>query len=173
VSTWKKSTWKKVDGERRRRVDAEEPPPAEIAAAGRRRRYPGPLQDPADRRGGDPMTELSQLALQALVSPRGIVPGQLLDQRGDLLRHQPHDQRGDLFGQRRAAMPAQDRTRRDQPVILHPTGSSRINPARTARSAQSSRRWVPAPQERDLVPQHQQFSALSRARAGEQHQPGR
>jgi hypothetical protein len=59
-----------VDRERCGRLDAQELPPARVAAAGRRWRYPGLLQDPADRRGGDPVTELSQLTLDALIAIR-------------------------------------------------------------------------------------------------------
>ncbi len=67
-------------------LDAQELPPAAVAAAGRRRRYPGPLQDPADRRGGDPVTELAQLTLQALVSPRIARSAQSSRGRGFLRR---------------------------------------------------------------------------------------
>ena len=115
MSTWKKSTASAVG-----RLGAQELPPAQVAAALRRRRDPGPLEDPADGRGGDPVAELAQLALDALVAPRGVVPGE------------PFDQRGDLVGQRRAAgavrvgplpgdqasVPAQNRRRGHQPVVL-------------------------------------------------------
>jgi hypothetical protein len=48
-----------VDRQRGGCLDAQELPPAEVAAAGRRRGYPGSAEDPADRRGGDPVTELA------------------------------------------------------------------------------------------------------------------
>src|SRR6266566_1592258 len=73
-----------VDRERRGCLDAQELPPAGVAAAGGCWGYPGPLQDPSDRRGGDPVTELAQLTLDALVPLRRVVPGQPHDQRGDL-----------------------------------------------------------------------------------------
>jgi len=74
-----------VGRQRRRRLSAQELQPARIVAAGRGRWYASPFQDPADRRGGDPVTEPTQLALDALVASGGVVFGQPLDERGDLL----------------------------------------------------------------------------------------
>src|SRR6266566_3153026 len=41
------------------------------------------LENPPDGGRADPMTELEKLALDALVSPGGVLGGEPLDQRGD------------------------------------------------------------------------------------------
>ncbi len=113
---WKKSTASAVDAWTRRNC-RQLVSPRRAGAGGIRARF----GDPADRRGSDPVTQRAQLALDALVPPRGVVPGQPLDQRGDLPRHRRpagavrvgppiRDQ---------TAVPTQDRTRADQPVVLH------------------------------------------------------
>ena len=69
-------------------------------------------------------------------------------------------------------MPAQDRARGDQPVILYRGGQQPDQPGQDRPIGPvQPRPGIAPPQERDLVPQHQQFSVLRRARAGEQHQP--
>src|SRR5687767_2155975 len=47
------------------------------------RRYSAPLEDPADRRCADPVAELEQFALDALVAPGRVLSGQPCDQGGD------------------------------------------------------------------------------------------
>jgi hypothetical protein len=130
-----------VDSEGGGRLNVQELPPTRVAAAGRRRGYPGPFEDPADRRGGDPVTELAQLTLEALVAPRGVVSGQ------------PFDEQDDFFGQRwaagavrvgplprdEAAMPAQDRSRGDKPVVVQCLRQPSDQRGQDRPSAQSSR----------------------------------
>ena len=51
----------------------------------RRGAGPRPAQDPPDGSGADPVPEPGQLALDAAMSPRGVLPGQLDHQLADLL----------------------------------------------------------------------------------------
>jgi pyruvate/2-oxoglutarate dehydrogenase complex dihydrolipoamide dehydrogenase (E3) component len=62
-------TVEEVDRERRRCLGAQVLPPAQVATAPWRRRCPGFLEDSPDGRGGDPVAELVQLALDPLAPP--------------------------------------------------------------------------------------------------------
>ena len=104
------------------------------------------------------VAEFEQLALNPLVSPLGILPGQLGDQTDDrvvdwwasgpvrigpLPRYQP-------------AMPAQNRARRDQPTV--PDGPRQVPTQRGEQRAICPiqlRLRVRSTQDRDLVPRHQ------------------
>ena len=86
------------------------------------------------------MTELEKLALDALIPPGGVLGGEPLDQRADLgtERRSARPVRiGPLPGDE-AAVPPQNGAGCDRCIRSRP-GRSRINAARTARSAQSSR----------------------------------
>jgi hypothetical protein len=71
-----------VDGQQGRGLRADEPPPSRISGSVRCRRYAPLLDDPADRGRPDAVAELEQFALDALVTPGLILPGQPCDQGG-------------------------------------------------------------------------------------------
>jgi len=86
------------------------------------------------------MAEPGQLAVHPAVSPPGIVRRQPQDQFADLRggRRASRAVRVGPFAGEQAAVPVQQRPRRDSRPLRSPAGSSRANAARTARSAQSS-----------------------------------
>ena len=164
-------------------VDVEEVDRQQAAGLGAQEGAPGVVaawmagscgaRDLADGRGGDAMSEATQLALDANHAP------------GPVLRRQARDQRGDLVADRRRrrlrratrgdqpAVPAQQRSRRDNPV-----GAQRLrkHPGkrgqdRTIRPGQARPRIVPS-QHSDLVPQCEYLRVLRRRRPGEQGKPG-
>jgi hypothetical protein len=65
-------------------LGAQELPPREVRLSLGRWRDRQGLEDPADRRGADPVAELEQFTLDPLVPPAGILPREALDQRGGL-----------------------------------------------------------------------------------------
>jgi hypothetical protein len=112
-----------------------------VGVPGRCRWYPQPLQNAADRRRPHAVAELAQFALNSLVSPAEVLPGQALDQH----HHSVIDAWttnasgiGPLFGHQ-ATMPAQDRAQRDQSRNSQHRGQSSDERGNTARSAQSIR----------------------------------
>jgi hypothetical protein len=107
-----------IGGQHRRGLGVQELPPCRVGVPCRHRRDMQGLEDPTDRGGADPVAELEQLALDALVSPRAVVGGELLDERGDLgadRRSSRVVRIGPLLCDQ-AAMPPQDGAGRDQPV---------------------------------------------------------
>jgi hypothetical protein len=72
-----------VAGQHGRGLGVQESPPRAVVAAHWCGRNPQPLKYPADRRRLNTMTEAEEFALDALVTPPGVVAGHLLDQRGD------------------------------------------------------------------------------------------
>jgi hypothetical protein len=71
-----------------------------------------------------------------------------------------------------ATMPAQDRRRRHQTMLLdrlgqHTTQRGQDRPVGPVQA----RSWIPAAQHRDLMTQHEQFGVLARTRPRQQHQP--
>jgi hypothetical protein len=82
---------------------------------GRCRWYLQPLENAADRRGPYAVAEFEQFALNSLISPAGILPGQALDQHNNSIidgRTTDAVGVGPLVGHQ-TTMPAQDRARRD------------------------------------------------------------
>jgi hypothetical protein len=67
VSTWKKSTARAAEVWARRNC-RQLVSRRRVGAGG----YPGAFEDPADRRGGDPVAEFAQLSPEALVSHDGL-----------------------------------------------------------------------------------------------------
>ncbi len=99
-----------------RRLGAEELSPGRVGVPDRRWRDPQPLQDAADRRCPNAMTELEQLALNSLISPAGVLPGHALDQHGQGVLDRWTAEAvgiGPFLGDE-VTMPAQDCARRDQ-----------------------------------------------------------
>jgi hypothetical protein len=68
-----------VARQHRRCLGAQELRPGGVYFADRRGRYPLPLEHAPDRGGTDMVAEFEQLALDPLVSPVGILSGQLGD----------------------------------------------------------------------------------------------
>ncbi len=113
-----------IGGQHGRGLGMQELPPGRVGVPFRRRRDVQGFEDPADRGCADPVAELEQLALDALVSPRAVLGGELLDERGDLgagRRSSRVVRVGPLLSDQ-AAMPPQDGAGRDQPVRPEPSG---------------------------------------------------
>jgi hypothetical protein len=153
---------------------AQEPPPCRIGRAQRRRRYPPELEDPTDRGCADPMPELEQLALDALISPAQVLAGHSFDQCGDSQvegRAAGSVRVGPLLDHQ-AAMPPQDCGRGDQTVSAQARGEASDQRGEHG-SVSPIQAWlaVGSAQYRDLVAQHEQLDVLGRGCASEQHQP--
>jgi hypothetical protein len=110
-----------------------------------------------------PVAELEQLALDALVSPRAVLGGEPLDERGDLgadRRSSRVVRVGPLLSDQ-AAVPPQDGTGPDQPVRPEPSGQlpDQRGQHRPVGPVQPGARIAPA-QHGDLMPQYQQLDIL-------------
>ena len=97
-------------------LGAQEGAPGVVAARGWR--DPAGTQDLADGRGGYPMAEATQFALDANHAPGPVLPRQAHDQGDQLLAGRRTARRLRLPPQRgdQPAVPAQQRSRRDNPV---------------------------------------------------------
>jgi hypothetical protein len=73
-----------VGREHGRSLRVQELPPGRVGAPLGRRGELQRLEDPADGRCADPVTDLEQLTLDPLVSPAVVLGGEPLDERGDL-----------------------------------------------------------------------------------------
>ena len=131
-------------------------------------------QHPADGGRADPVAELEQLALYPLVTPRGVLGGEPLDQPGDPRadRRSAGPVRIRPFPGDQTPVPAQHGTGRDEAVHSQPR---RENPNQrgedgTVRPVHPGPRLGPS-QHRDLVPQDEQLDILGRCRSAEQDQP--
>jgi len=113
-----------VGGENGRGLGVQELPPGGVGVPLRRWRDPQGFEDAADGGGADPVAELEELALDALVSPAVVLGGEPLDERGDLgaYRRASGVVRVDPLLSDQATMPSQNGARRDQPVCLQPSG---------------------------------------------------
>jgi hypothetical protein len=88
------------------------------------RRYAPMFEDPANRGGADPVAELEQFALHALISPGRILSGQPFDQAamvGVDARAAVGVRVGPFLGDQ-SAVPAQDGGRSDQAVTAQARG---------------------------------------------------
>lgn len=143
------------------------------SAAGCRGYLPVP-QDPADSGSAHVVAELEQLALDALVSPRRVLQGELLNERGDrlvdrwaarvvrvrpLFRHQP-------------AVPTQHRVGSGQTVPLQLPGQLSDQSCEVrAVGPVEARLGVRAAQHSDLMTEDQQLDVLGRGGTGERCEP--
>jgi hypothetical protein len=73
-----------VGGKDGRGQGVQELPPGRVSVPHSRWRDPQSLEYPADGGGADPVAELEQLALDALLSPAVVLGGEPLDERRDL-----------------------------------------------------------------------------------------
>jgi hypothetical protein len=155
-------------------LGVQELPPCRVVVPLRRWRDPQGFKDAADRGGADPVAELEEFALDALVSPAVVLGGEPLDERGDLGadRRASRVVRVGPFLSGQATMPSQNGARCDQPVCLQPSGQlpDQRGQHRPVGPVQPRPRITPA-QHGDLVPQHQQFRVLRRWRSAKQDQP--
>jgi hypothetical protein len=161
-----------VDGEHAAGLRAQELPPAGVGVPRRSRWDPVTLQDAPDGRGADAVAELEQLALPPHISPARV-----------LARHPHHQSNDDLVDRwasgpvrvgpsaaHEAAMPAQDRVGGDQAMTTQRSGQplderGEHGPVRPVQA----RSWIGAPQDSDLVPQHEELDVLRGGRAAHQH----
>jgi hypothetical protein len=97
-------------------LGAQEGAPGVVAALGWR--DPAGTQDFADGRGGDPMAEATQFALDANHAPGPVLPRQAHDQGDQFVADRRTTRRLRLPPSRgdQPAVPAQQRSRRDNPV---------------------------------------------------------
>jgi hypothetical protein len=120
------------------------------------------------------MPEANKFALNALVAPAGIVPGQLLNQpgHGRVSRWASGSVRVRPVAGYQAAMPAQDRGRSDESVGLQRPGqmSDQGGEDGAVRPIQPRLRVLPA-QDRVLVTQDEDLHVLGRVGSAEEDQP--
>jgi len=88
-----------VGGQERGGVGAQEDAPGSVVA--RRRRDAVGAQDLADGRGGYPMAEPAQFALDPDHAPPGVLPCQAQDQRGEIVKNRRASRRSGLAPLRR------------------------------------------------------------------------
>jgi hypothetical protein len=111
-----------IDGEHAGGLGAQELPPAGVGVPRWRRWDVVALEDPADRRGADPVAEFEQLALDPAVAPARVLPRHPLHQRCDagIGRWPPGAASGRSTPAHELAMPAQDGARSDQATAAQP-----------------------------------------------------
>jgi hypothetical protein len=162
-----------VAGQQAVSLSAQERPPGRVRVP-RRRSAPSGAQDPAHCRFADVVTEPGQLAVYPAVTPGRVVLGQLQYQVADGLidpraawpvRIRP-------LACDQAAVPGQQRARRDEPMGAQhggqqpgercqdrPIGPVRLRPGDLT------------PQHRDLMTEHHDLRILGRLAAAKQHEP--
>ena len=99
-----------VAGQHRRRRGAQELPPGGVGLSLRGRRDPQGLEDPADRRGADPVAEREQFTLDPLIPPAAVLLCEALNQRDGVGadRRSTCARRVSPVPGRQAPVPAQD-----------------------------------------------------------------
>ena len=162
-----------ISGQQPRGLGTQERAPGRVAAA-RCRADSGSGQDATDGAGADPVTEPEQLALDAAMAPRRVLPSE------------SHHQVADLVADGRAAGPVRIRPRpADQPAVPGQQGRRGDNTVRPQLAGQhpgqrgrhrAIRPRQPRPadlaaQHGHLVPQHHDLDVLRRVRSGQQRQP--
>ena len=139
-----------------------------------RGREPGFGQDPPDRSRADTVPKTEELTLDAAVSPARVLPGQPPDQLADLLRDRRASGgvRVGPFLLDQATVPGEQGARHHDPLYPKVPGQQ---PRQGGYHRPVSPVWFRAgdlaAQDRDLVPEHQDFHVLGNIAAGEERQP--
>ena len=158
------STWK-LTAQHRGGLRVQELPPGRVGVPFWCRWDLKGLEDAADRGGADPVAELEELALDALVSPAMVLSGEPLDELGDLgaSRRASRPVRIGPLLSHQLTVPPHDGAGRDQPV--HPQTSGQEPDQRGQSSATGPVQPWPGTgtaQYGDLVPQDKQLDVLGR-----------
>jgi hypothetical protein len=137
-------------------------------------RYAQALEHAVDGRGGYPVAELEQLALDPAVAPTAVLLRHPLDQRhhGIVDWWAPGPGRVGPLPRDQAPVPSQDGAWCHQSVLAQQPGEpARQRGEHRAIGPLQPRARIGPAQHGDLVPQHQQFDVLGRRGPAEQSQP--
>ena len=135
---------------------------------------PGGGQDPADRPLPHPVPQAEQLTPDAPVAPARVLPGQLLHQVADLVwdRRSSDGVRVRPLSPGQAPVPSQQRIRGHDPVQPQAPGQQpRQGGHHGTVSPVRPRAGGLPPQDRDLMPEHQDLRILAGVTSRQEHQP--
>jgi len=163
-----------VAGQKPMRLCVQERPPGGVLFAGRRPACSA--EDPPDGRRAEVMAEPGDLAVHAAVSPGRVLPCQAQDQVADLLagRRSAGLTRVRPLALDEAAVPGEQRARRDQPVAAQP-GRQQAGQRGQDRPVGPVEPGLGdlAAQDGDFVAEDQDLGVLRRLAAAEQLQPAK